>query len=111
MRSDRSTPKTFYSTNTVANSKNYSSCVVTYIVLLEVLLLVGLCVLQVFVDGCNLPLFIIYGLVQRFQFFFDPLVPLLLGSELTATALLGIQVCSLLRSLGQSGRKLGVTEL
>ena len=74
----------------------------SYIVLLEVLLLVGLCVLQVFVDGCNLPLFIIDGLVQRLQLLLDPLVPLLLGGELAATALLGIQVCPLLCGLGQS---------
>ena len=74
----------------------------SYIVLLEVLLLVGLCVLQVFVNGCNLPLFIIDGLVQRLQLLLDPLVPLLLGGELAATALLGIQICPLLCSLGQS---------
>ena len=35
----------------------------SYSVLLQVLFLVCLRVLQVFVDGCNLPLFIIDGLV------------------------------------------------
>lgn len=77
----------------------------SYIVLLQVLLLVGLSVLQVFVDGCNLPLFIIDGLVQRLQLLLDPLVPLFFGGELTATTLLGVQVCPLLCSLSQSGRR------
>lgn len=56
-------------------------------------------------DGCDLPLFIIDGLVQRLQLLLNPLVPLLFGGELTATALLGIQVCPLLRGLSQSGRR------
>lgn len=77
-----------------------------YIVLLQVLLLVGLSVLQVFVDGCDLPLLIVDGLVQRLQLFLDPLVSLLLGGELATTTLLGIQVGPLLGCLGQSGRKL-----
>lgn len=74
----------------------------SYIVLLEVLLLVGLCVLQVFVNGCDLPLLIIDGLVQRLQLLFDPLVSLLLGGELAASTLFGVQVCPLLRGLCQS---------
>lgn len=77
----------------------------SYSVLLQVLLLVCLCVLQVFVDGCNLPLFVIDGLVQGLQLLFDPLVPVFLRGKLTATALFGIQVSPLLRSLGQSGIK------
>lgn len=76
-----------------------------YIVLLQVLLLVGLSVLQVFVDGCDLSLLIVDGLVQRLQLFLDPLVSLLLGGKLTTTTLLGIQVGPLLCCLGQSGRK------
>lgn len=56
-------------------------------------------------DGCDLPLFIVDGLVQRLQLFLDPLVSLLLGGELTATALLGIQVGPLLRGLGESGQE------
>lgn len=76
-----------------------------YIVLLQVLLLVGLSVLQVFVDGCDLSLLIVDGLVQRLQLFLDPLVSLLLGGKLTTTTLLGIQVSPLLCCLGQSGRK------
>lgn len=75
----------------------------SYTVLLEILLLVGLCVLQVFVNGCDLSLFIIDGLVQRLQLLLNPLVSLLFGGELAATALLGVQVCPLLCSLGQSG--------
>lgn len=60
-------------------------------------------------NGCDLPLLVIDGLVQRLQLLLDPFVPLLLGSELAAAALLGVQVCPLLRSLGQSaGRHLSV---
>lgn len=82
----------------------------SYVVLLQVLLLVGLSVLQVFVDGCDLPLLIVDGLVQRLQLFLDPFVSLLLGGKLTTTTLLGIQVGPLLCCLGQSGRKRGYME-
>lgn len=54
-------------------------------------------------DGCDLPLLIIDGLVQRLQLLLDPLVPLFFRGELAATALLGVQVGPLLRRLGQSG--------
>lgn len=74
---------------------------VSYSVLLQVPLLVGLSVLQVLVDGGYLPFLVIDGLVQGFQLLLDPLVPLLLGGELTATALLGIQVRPFLCGLGQ----------
>lgn len=77
----------------------------SYSVLLQVLLLVCLCVLQIFVDSGNLPLFIIDGLVQGLQLLFYPLVPVFLRGKLTATALLSIQVSPLLCSLGQSGIK------
>lgn len=75
----------------------------SYIILLQVLLLVGLCVLQVFVDGSDLPFLVIDGLVKRLQLLLDPLVPLLFGGELAASALFGVQVCALLSGLGQSG--------
>lgn len=54
-------------------------------------------------DGCNLPLFVVDGLVQRLQLLLNPLVPLLFRGELAAAALLGVQVGPLLRGLGQSG--------
>ena len=79
------------------------SVCVPYTVLLQVLLLVGLRVLQVLVDGSDLPLLVGDGLVQGLELLFDPLVPLLLGGELAAAALLGVQVCPLLGGLGQSG--------
>lgn len=81
------------------------SQITTNIVLLQVLLLVGLRVLQVFVDGGDLPLLVIDRLVQGLELLLDPLVPLLLGGELAASALLGIQVCPLLRSLGQPAQR------
>lgn len=56
-------------------------------------------------DGCDLPLLIIDGLVQRLQLLLNPLVPLFLGGELAAAALLGVQVGPLLCSLGQSGER------
>lgn len=74
----------------------------SYVILLQVLLLVGLGVLQVFVDGSDLPFLVVNGLVEGLQLLLDPLVPLFFGSELAATALLGIQVCALLSGLGQS---------
>lgn len=77
----------------------------SYSVLLQVLLLVSLSVLQVFVDSCNLPLFIIDGLVQGLQLLFDPLVPIFFRGKLTATALLRIQISPLLCSLGESRMK------
>lgn len=74
-----------------------------YVVLLQVLLLVGLCVLQVLVDGGDLPLLVVDGLVQRLELLLNPLVSLLLGGELAAAALLGVQVGPFLGGLGQPG--------
>lgn len=54
-------------------------------------------------DGSYLPLLVIDGLVQGLQLLLDPLVPLLFGGELAASALLGVQVRSLLRGLCKSG--------
>lgn len=76
---------------------------VPYVVLLQVFLLVGLRVLQVLVDGSDLSLLVVDGLVQRLELLLDPLVSLLLGGELTAAALLGVQVGPLLGGLGQPG--------
>lgn len=73
----------------------------SYIILLQVLLLVGLGVLQVFVDGGDLPFLVVNGLVEGLQLLLDPLVPLLFGGELAASPLLGIQVCALLSGLRQ----------
>lgn len=85
--------------------QQFNSFQESYIILLKVLLFVRLCILQVFVDGCNLPLFIIDGLVQGLELLLDPLVSLLLGGELTAAALLGIEVRPLLCGLGKSGQE------
>lgn len=77
----------------------------SYSVLFQVSLFIGLRVLQIFVYGGNLPFLVIDGLIQRFQLFLDPFVPLFFRGELAASALFGIQVCSLLRGLSQSGKK------
>ena len=53
-------------------------------------------------DGCDLPLLVVDRLVQGLELLLDPLVPLLLGGELAAATLLGVQVRPLLRRLGQS---------
>lgn len=73
----------------------------TYAILLQVLLLVGLGVLQIFVDGSDLAFFVVNGLVEGLQLLLDPLVSILFGGELAATPLLGVQVCALLSGLGQ----------
>lgn len=73
----------------------------SYIVLFQVSLFVLLCVLQIFVDGGDLPFLIIDGLIQRFQLFLDPFVSLFFRGELTASTLLGVKICTLLCGLSQ----------
>lgn len=74
----------------------------SYGVLFQISLFIGLCILQIFVDGGDLPFLVVDGLIQRLQLFLDPFVPLFFRGELAASTLLGIQICSLLCGLSQS---------